>query len=75
MSRFSIFCAFIGGAVLGAAAGLLFAPETGSETRKKIAEQSNNLKQRIKDGLEERGVHIDSKDLEQISEELEDELL
>ncbi len=28
--------AFIGGAIIGAAAAILFAPESGSETRKKI---------------------------------------
>ena len=35
---------FIIGALAGIAAGVLFAPATGQETRRKIKEQSSNLK-------------------------------
>lgn len=38
MKALNYVAAFLGGAVLGAAAGLLFAPEKGEDTRKKIAE-------------------------------------
>lgn len=36
MKNFSIFLAVIGGAALGALAGLLFAPESGEKTREQI---------------------------------------
>lgn len=36
--------AFIGGAIAGAAIALLFAPETGDQTRKKIKETYDKIK-------------------------------
>ena len=38
MKALSIVAAFLGGVTLGAAAGILFAPERGEDTRRKIAE-------------------------------------
>lgn len=38
MKALNYVAAFLGGAALGVAAGLLFAPEKGEDTRKKIAE-------------------------------------
>ncbi len=38
MKNLSVLAAFIGGAVAGAALGILFAPEKGDDTRAKIAE-------------------------------------
>ncbi len=38
MKALNYVAAFLGGAALGAAAGLLFAPEKGEDTRKRIAE-------------------------------------
>lgn len=75
MRSFSVFAAFIGGAALGAAAGILFAPEAGSETRKKLTAQSQRMAERVKEALAERGINLDSKALESISEELREELV
>ncbi|MBR2948031.1 MAG: YtxH domain-containing protein [Bacteroidales bacterium] len=45
------FFAFLGGLIVGAGAALLFAPESGSETRKKIKntfeKEYQNLKEKI----------------------------
>ena len=38
MKALNIVAAFLGGVALGAAAGILFAPEKGEDTRRKIAE-------------------------------------
>lgn len=39
MSRNSLFYCFIGGALVGATAALMFAPEKGSELRRKLKEK------------------------------------
>ena len=38
MKNLNVLAAFIGGAIAGAALGILFAPEKGDDTRSKIAE-------------------------------------
>jgi gas vesicle protein len=48
-----ILVALAAGAVAGAVLGILFAPEKGSETRKKINEQGKKLGQDLKNKLNE----------------------
>lgn len=49
--------AFVSGAVIGAAAGILFAPEKGEDQRKKI-----------KDALEKSGVKLNKEELNKLVE-------
>ena len=54
MNRSSkIIAAFIAGAAVGAVLGILFAPDKGAETRKKINEEGKKMSDALKGKLDE----------------------
>ncbi|MDO5075036.1 MAG: YtxH domain-containing protein [Bacteroidales bacterium] len=63
MKGLSILAAFLGGAAVGAACGILFAPERGEDTRSRIAE-----------AIRKRGIKLNGKELESLVDDIADEL-
>ena len=63
MKPLHVVLAVLGGAIAGAAVGLLVAPNKGSETRKKIVKC-----------LREKGICLKKNKLEELAEEIEEEL-
>lgn len=63
MKGLSILAAFLGGAAVGAACGILFAPERGVDTRARIVE-----------AIRKRGVKLNGKELESLVDDIADEL-
>lgn len=63
MKNLNCLAAFIGGALVGAAAGLLFAPQKGSDLRKKIMES-----------LRKRGIRLNAKEMNTLVDEIAEEL-
>ena len=59
MRGFNVLATFLGGALVGACFGILFAPEKGTDTRTKIAEI-----------LRKKGIQLSKEDLNDLAEEL-----
>jgi len=63
MKPIHVICSVIGGAIAGAAIGLLLAPEKGRDTRERIVKC-----------LKDKGINLRRDKLEELAEEIEDQI-
>ena len=63
MKALNILAAFVGGAAIGAAVGILFAPDKGETTRKKIAEI-----------LREKGIRLNREEMDDLVDKIASEV-
>lgn len=63
MKTLNYFFAFLGGVAIGSAAGLLLAPEKGSDLRERIAE-----------ALRKRGIRLNRKEMDALVNDISEEL-
>ena len=63
MKGLNVLAAFLGGAAVGAAIGILFAPEKGEDTRHKIAEI-----------LRKKGIRLNRNEMENLVDEIAAEI-
>lgn len=63
MKALNYFITFLGGVAIGSVAGLLLAPEKGSDTRERIAE-----------ALRKRGIKLNKKDMDALVSDISEEI-
>lgn len=63
MKNLSVLAAFLGGAAVGAALGILFAPEKGEDTRNKIIEI-----------LRQKGIKLNRREMDDLVDQIASEI-
>ena len=73
MKGLSILVSFLGGAAVGAAVGLLLAPEKGADTRKKLLDQGTKIADRVNETLKRNGIKLSREDMEGMVDDIAEE--
>ena len=68
------FAALLGGVAIGAAAGLLLAPEEGKETRRRLKAQGARIADKVNETLRNKGIKLSREDMEDMVDDIADEL-
>ena len=73
MKAVNYLVAFIGGACIGAAAGLLYAPQKGSTTRFMLRRKGVEARDKVREALQRHGIHLSKEEINEIVEDMQEE--
>lgn len=74
MKAINFLVAFVGGAAIGAAAGLLYAPQKGSTTRFMLRRKGLELRNRLKEALKQRGIHLSKEEIDDLIDDIKEDV-
>ncbi len=74
MKGLNFLAAFIGGAALGDACGLLLAHEKGEEPRRRLMREGERIADRVNEVLRKKGIKLSREDMANMVDDIADEL-
>lgn len=74
MKALNYLVAFVGGACIGAAAGLLYAPQKGSTLRFKLRRKGLEARDKINEALQKHGIHLSKDEINDIVDDIQEDV-
>lgn len=74
MKALNYLVAFVGGACIGAAAGLLYAPQKGSTTRFMLRRKGLEARNKVQEILQKHNIHLSKDEIQDIVDDIQEDV-